>query len=297
RILMFPKGNEVDYLSIYLDAGDLDHLPSDWNKFVEVKLALINQINGTMTITKECKRNFNARETDWGIKSFIPLVELWDPSRGFIVNDTCIIKVEFSVNKSEDEKQLDQAVSKTDVRADSPRVCARERIESSDNTLNEEIYSASYGELIDFRGLAKIEKAFVPLLEEVCSRHPSLIQCLQKRTRKFIEWAFTALGRVLHFLKTKKVKDMNDDACKHLQILWEELEICRFELTWLEPHVQSALDTKSYIERAKLVEKRKLNVESLKIEKKRLKEKIEIAIKDSVEAEASLDAELGYGEI
>jgi len=54
----------------------------------------------------------------------------------------------------------------------------------------------------------------------------------------FIEYAFRALGRVLHFLKNKKIKDMDIDACNHLQILWDELlEQFRFDLIWLELHV------------------------------------------------------------
>ena len=96
--------------------------------------------------------------------------------------------------------------------------------------------STSIGDLVDFRGLGKIEKAFVPLLE-VCSQHPSLIECQQKRSVRFTEWAFTALGRVLHFLKTKRVKDMNEDSSKHLEMIWEELETCRFDLTCLEPYI------------------------------------------------------------
>jgi hypothetical protein len=59
-----------------------------------------------------------------------------------------------------------------------------------------------------------------------------------------------ALGRVIYFLKTRKVKDMNDQACKELQILWDELEKFQFDLTWLEPQVQAALGMKNYVEKA-----------------------------------------------
>ncbi|XP_061351806.1 MATH domain and coiled-coil domain-containing protein At3g58270-like isoform X2 [Gastrolobium bilobum] len=298
RILIFPKGNSLDFLSIYLDAGDIANLPYGWSKLAEFKFALINQVNGKMTITKE--------EIDWGFKTFIPLVELYDSSCGFIVNDTCIIEAEVFVAKSEHENQVDQAVNKNDVSAESTQVCV-ETIEHTGNPLGKEMCSASFGELMDFRGLGKIEKAFVPLLDEVCSRHPSLIECQQKRSRRFTEWAFTALGRVLHFLKTKKVKDMDDDACEHLQILWEELETFRFDLSWLEPHVQSALGMKSYMERAVQVKMMKQNVAALEMEMKRLKAQmdaaevdIEIARRDLVDAEEGfeekdLDAELGYG--
>lgn len=53
RILIFPKGNNVDYLSIYLDAGgDPSNLPHDWNKYAYFKLALINQVNERMNKIK-----------------------------------------------------------------------------------------------------------------------------------------------------------------------------------------------------------------------------------------------------
>ncbi|KAF1878064.1 hypothetical protein Lal_00022773 [Lupinus albus] len=301
RIFMFPKGNNVDYLSIYLDAGDSANLPYGWSIFAKFKLSLINKVKSNMTKTKETEHEFNARENDWGFTAFIPLHEILDPSKGFIVDDTCIIEAEIFVTKREHENQVDQAAKTATVAPVSTQVNA-----VSDNPSPMEMSSTSLGELIDFRGLGKIEQAFVPLLEEVCSRHPSLIECQQKRSRRFIEWAFTALGRVLHFLKTKKVKDMNDVLFMHLQVLWEELETFKFDLTWLEPHVQSALGMKSYMERAAEVKKMKDNVAAREMEIKRLKAKmaaaeidLEIAKRDLVKAEEGfeerdLDGELGY---
>ncbi|KRH32941.2 hypothetical protein GLYMA_10G088100v4, partial [Glycine max] len=246
RILMFPKGDNVDYLSIYVDAGgDPAYLPRHWKKYAYFKLALINQVNEKMNKIKEFSHMFNASKIELGFSRFIPLDELCDSSRGFIVNDTCIIQVEILANKSEHENQVDKSVSKID---------DDKHVECTDNRLPKEMISASSDKLVDFRGIGKVEQDFVPLLEEVCSRHPSLIDSKQKKSQRFIEWAFTALCRVLHFLKTKRVKDMDDDdACKHLQNLWEELEVFRFDLTWLEPHVQSALSMKNYMEKVALV--------------------------------------------
>lgn len=151
---------------------------------------------------------FVAENKSWGFKSFMPLSELHDPDKGYLVNDLCIIEVEVSVRNG--IKILDDQES---------------------------------GELLDFRGLVRIERTFVPLLEEVCSSYPSLIECFKKRSasRTFVQSALTALGRLLHFLKATKVKDTTPDACKRLQLLWEELEIFKFNLGWLEPHVQSVL--------------------------------------------------------
>lgn len=51
RILVYPKGADVGYLSIYLDAGVVN-LPFGWSKFANFKFALINQANDKMTKIK-----------------------------------------------------------------------------------------------------------------------------------------------------------------------------------------------------------------------------------------------------
>lgn len=47
----------------------------------------------------DTQHQFNARESDWGFTSFMPLGELYDPSRGYLVNDTLIIEAEVLVRR------------------------------------------------------------------------------------------------------------------------------------------------------------------------------------------------------
>ncbi|XP_045794307.1 MATH domain and coiled-coil domain-containing protein At3g58220-like [Trifolium pratense] len=110
------------------------------------------------------------------------------------------------------------------------------------------------------------------------------------------ELVFTLLGRVLHFLNIRKVKDMNEQACKELQDLWDELVEFRYDLTWLEPRVQSALGMKSYVERAMEVEKLKENVVVLKLETERLEAKL-VAAEVNLEVERELLKEKGFKEM
>ncbi|GAU17574.1 hypothetical protein TSUD_341180 [Trifolium subterraneum] len=98
------------------------------------------------------------------------------------------------------------------------------------------------------------------------------------------ELGYAALGRVIILLQTSKVKDMNEQACNELKVLWDELVKSNFDLTWLEPVVQSALGMKSYVEKALEAEKLKENMVHLELEMERLKVK-------SVAAEANLDIE------
>ena len=251
------------------------------------------------------------------------------------MSDTCVLEAEVAVNQvdymaevqetwfrppikpshHEDERQGYSDVEAVQLTAPiSEHVLAFQDAPSSeqkqtnaDFEQHEQKTSAPVGELMDFRGLGKIDKAFVPFLEEVCLLHPSLIKCQRKRSPMFTEWAFTALGRLLHFLKTNKGTDMNEDACENLRLLWEELESFRFDLAWLEPHVQSALGMKKFVERELEVKELRNKMDALKIEVKRLKARLNLAELDFEDAkrdmgdaeqsfvEINMDGELGYG--
>ncbi|KAF3789504.1 Ubiquitin carboxyl-terminal hydrolase 12 [Nymphaea thermarum] len=99
RILIFPKGNNVDHLSLYLDVADSATLPYGWSRYAQFSLAVVNQIHNKYSIRKDTQHQFNARESDWGFTSFMPLGDLYDPGKGFLVNDTCIVEAEVAVRK------------------------------------------------------------------------------------------------------------------------------------------------------------------------------------------------------
>ncbi|VAI14685.1 unnamed protein product [Triticum turgidum subsp. durum] len=111
RVLIFPKGNNVDHLSMYLDVADSGNLPYGWSRYAQFSLAIVNQIHQKYTARKGCmlvpcladtQHQFNARESDWGFTSFMPLSELYDPSRGYLVNDTVVVEAEVAVRKMVD---------------------------------------------------------------------------------------------------------------------------------------------------------------------------------------------------
>ncbi|KAH0927445.1 hypothetical protein HID58_019701 [Brassica napus] len=99
EVLIFPKGNNVDNLSMYLDVADAANLPYGWSRFSQFGLAIVNQINSSYSIRKESQHQFNSRESDWGFTSFMPLSELYDPTRGYLLNDTVVIEAEVAVRK------------------------------------------------------------------------------------------------------------------------------------------------------------------------------------------------------
>ncbi|KAL6845478.1 hypothetical protein ACP4OV_024973 [Aristida adscensionis] len=99
RVLVFPRGNNVDQLSMYLDSADANALPPGWSRYAQFSLAVVNQLDSRLSLRKEATHLFNARESDWGFTSYMPLVDLFDSSKGFVVNDKCIVEAEIAVRR------------------------------------------------------------------------------------------------------------------------------------------------------------------------------------------------------
>ncbi|KAI9080479.1 hypothetical protein K1719_035937 [Acacia pycnantha] len=276
KIVLYRGGKDGNYLGIYLEVADGSSLPQGWSISAACKLTVVNQASIEKSEKEGFHKKFCADIKSWGFGSFMELAELQNPHDSYILNDKCIVGVELSEVNSEGTQVVGQ-------------------IEDDDDA-------------VEFKDLGKIEKPFLPLLEEVCSWHPSLLDCKKNRSRRFTEWAFTALGRVLQFLRNKKLKDMNEEACEELQQLWEELQMGRLDLSWLEPLVKSALSMKGYLEKAMKVKKLRQDLVLLEKEMNKMKENldnteltIEITKTDLIlteegfeEKELDLDSDIGY---
>ncbi|XP_061351812.1 MATH domain and coiled-coil domain-containing protein At3g58270-like [Gastrolobium bilobum] len=271
RILVYPLRKDVNHFSLYLVVAD-SLPPYGWSRNTFFKLALINQVDKKKSIVKETQQKFNGGCRSWG-SLFVNLSDFLDIKQGYLVRNTCIIEAHICVSdfapkiRDNPMNQIEETESSEERDTLSPTSSGsspnESEIQGSDLTLKD---------LIDFESLSTEEKAFIPLLEEVCTWRPSLMQSQRNRTRWFRQWAFTSLGQVLHFLKTKKVKDISEDDCNHLRGLWEELiKSSGLDLVWLEPYVQSALGVKAHLERAQQMKKLKDNVVGLEIKMKKLR--------------------------
>ncbi|XP_059665801.1 MATH domain and coiled-coil domain-containing protein At3g58340-like [Cornus florida] len=102
---MFPKGNgKADHFAIYLDVADSATLPYGWSRDIKFSLSVINQIYKTFTVKKDAQHQFCAKESDWGFTSFMLLSGLSDAGRGYLVNDTCVVEVDFPGFSSDELK-------------------------------------------------------------------------------------------------------------------------------------------------------------------------------------------------
>ncbi|XP_060957673.1 ubiquitin C-terminal hydrolase 12-like [Cannabis sativa] len=115
KIQIVPKGNYVDFLSMYLVVADSKTLPLGWSICVKFfTLSVINQ-NPELTVENEAKNHvFNDNGESWGFHTVIPLSELNDPSKGFLVRDACTVEAEVRVNSEEhvkrENREADQVI-------------------------------------------------------------------------------------------------------------------------------------------------------------------------------------------
>nr|XP_011461079.1 PREDICTED: uncharacterized protein LOC105350540 [Fragaria vesca subsp. vesca] len=111
RILVYPKGNKEDYLSVYLDIPSTRAFPLGWSKYAKFSLTLVNQLQRSKSITKEIVHVFKDCERDCGFKSLVPLSQFYDYINGYLVNDICIIEAKVAVRKADAKILQDQGIS------------------------------------------------------------------------------------------------------------------------------------------------------------------------------------------
>eukprot|EP00271_Cylindrocystis_brebissonii_P022318 TRINITY_DN8549_c0_g1_i1.p1 TRINITY_DN8549_c0_g1~~TRINITY_DN8549_c0_g1_i1.p1 ORF type:complete len:1105 (+),score=260.24 TRINITY_DN8549_c0_g1_i1:215-3529(+) len=103
RILLFPKGSNQEYqashLAIFLDVVEDSTLVSNWSRDARFSIAVVNQVDAAQSFRKECDHRFTSREQDWGFQQFLSLQDLFDVSKGFLVDDRLIIEAHVAVQQ------------------------------------------------------------------------------------------------------------------------------------------------------------------------------------------------------
>ncbi|KAK2743533.1 hypothetical protein FQN57_004830 [Myotisia sp. PD_48] len=77
RLLFFPRGNQMDHTSIYLEQGFEDLPPDNWYSCVQFVLTLWNPNHPDMILTNRANHRFNGDESDWGFTRFAELRKLF----------------------------------------------------------------------------------------------------------------------------------------------------------------------------------------------------------------------------
>ena len=96
RLLYFPQGNNVDCLSLYLDAVAPEDA-STWHRHTKFRLTL-KSVKGKADHSMDATHGFCPREHDWGFTRFIPLNDL-RPNGDYVKNDAITLIIETKVSQ------------------------------------------------------------------------------------------------------------------------------------------------------------------------------------------------------
>eukprot|EP01113_Clastostelium_recurvatum_P049984 TRINITY_DN935_c0_g1_i1.p1 TRINITY_DN935_c0_g1~~TRINITY_DN935_c0_g1_i1.p1 ORF type:complete len:1154 (-),score=430.34 TRINITY_DN935_c0_g1_i1:57-3518(-) len=96
NILMFPNGNDVDQLSLYLNVPEAKTLPIGWSRNCQFSMEVISATDPKQNQRREATHRFTDHEVDWGFTQFMKLSLLRDPRMQYLKDDCLTILVEVS---------------------------------------------------------------------------------------------------------------------------------------------------------------------------------------------------------
>jgi len=102
RILIYPNGNNVTQLSVYIDVADAATLPQGWSRQAHFTLTVHNRKDPSHSVIKDADHHFTTRASDWGFREMVPLSDLRDPRSGFVMEGKLMISAKVKVEPEVD---------------------------------------------------------------------------------------------------------------------------------------------------------------------------------------------------
>ncbi|KAJ4958821.1 hypothetical protein NE237_025932 [Protea cynaroides] len=106
KLCLYPKGNKDrngdGHISLYLEIVETDSLPPGWEVHSLFRFLVLDQLRDNYLLVEDASgtpRRFRATKTQYGFDRFITLKEFNDPTKGYLVNDTCMFGVEVFVHR------------------------------------------------------------------------------------------------------------------------------------------------------------------------------------------------------
>ncbi|KAL2319946.1 hypothetical protein Fmac_028915 [Flemingia macrophylla] len=110
RLILYPNGNikhsGSGYVSLYLAIADTEKFSHGWEVNVNLKLFVFDKKNNNYLTVQDddgTVRKFHEMKTEWGFDQLLLLETLSDPSKGYLVEDSCAFGAEVFVIKHSDK--------------------------------------------------------------------------------------------------------------------------------------------------------------------------------------------------
>ncbi|XP_010507517.1 PREDICTED: MATH domain and coiled-coil domain-containing protein At3g58410-like [Camelina sativa] len=97
RLCAFPKGRNVNYMSLFLEAVDFESLPSGWRRYVKIRLTIVKQVSEEQSVIREMHRWFDQEQLVWGFPFMLSLTKLQDEKHKFLISGELMIVADVEV--------------------------------------------------------------------------------------------------------------------------------------------------------------------------------------------------------
>ncbi|KAH7867380.1 hypothetical protein Vadar_032741 [Vaccinium darrowii] len=273
RVLIFPKGNNVEHLSVYLDVENSSTLSYGWSRHARFGLSVINQIRNESTVRKDTEHQFKAEEYDWGFTSFLPLKKLNDPGQGFLLNDTIIVEADVTVTDSDNSKKETGENDGHKVEFQLPSCdTSSENVEvditgtspppqsNLQSTLGSEISSvdgsseatATAGK-VRFLSYWVSSEAF-QLLEKIQGLHTGTFVKFSMKGQALQTVILESFASFIVSMSSTKVNEANEEALGLAAVSIEDFEQVGLDLRWLKQRLEEAKMVKKHSKSVNTVE-------------------------------------------
>ncbi|KAI8556260.1 hypothetical protein RHMOL_Rhmol05G0239100 [Rhododendron molle] len=249
RVLMFPKGNNVEHLSMYLDVADSATLPHGWSRHAQFSLAVINQRTNKFTVRKDTVHKFSAEASDWGFTSFWPLVELNDPLKGFLVNDTVILEIDVAILNSHDsrketgfEPKINKGKKETGDNGSGNVEADIAGTTSPESTLSDATATAGKVRFLSYR----VSSEALLLLEKIRRLHEGTYVKFSMKGQALPTVLLESFAAFISSLSSTKVNELNEEALRLAANSIEDFEQVGLDLRWLKQRLEEAKDVKKH---------------------------------------------------
>ena len=112
RLLCFPKGNQTDFVAVYLDIADSRDFSPHWLRGCHFSLTIMNHKDPEKDKSNEAMYNFTKELHDWGFKQLIKISDIKSSSAGYVKDEAVTIRCQMKVFRDD---EASQAMHKADI--------------------------------------------------------------------------------------------------------------------------------------------------------------------------------------
>ncbi|CAA7025665.1 unnamed protein product [Microthlaspi erraticum] len=224
RLMAFPKGNRVNYLSLYLEVADFESLPCGWTRHAEFDCTVVNQTKERFSQAKRTEHWFDKEEPDWGFTSMLPLHRLDAKTSEFLMNGEVKVVAEVKVLQVIGESnEATQPLKKMKI--------------------NDDAAASTPADWVEVNGF-QILSSQVDLARRVFETHPeTAIECRTKNQDLRTSYMNVLLSLIKMLFKLPQEHSEDDDLSDSVAAL-AYLKSVGFKLDWLEKKLDQTKENK-----------------------------------------------------